>query len=67
MSIPWAGDPAVHVEAPDRDQAAAALALAELAGTDIADLNQALRRNINSARGYQPPMELTARRVRSTR
>jgi len=25
-----------------------------LASTDIADLNRALRRNINSARGYQP-------------
>lgn len=34
-----------------------------LAGTDIADLNQALRRNINSARGYQPPIELTAQRL----
>ncbi len=33
-----------------------------LAITDIADLNQALRRNINSARGYQPPIDLTAER-----
>jgi len=38
-----------------------------LATTDIADLNQALRRNINSARGYQPPIELTAQRLRATR
>lgn len=36
-----------------------------LATTDIADLNQALRCNINSARGYQPPIELTAQRLRS--
>jgi len=34
-----------------------------LAGTDIADLNQALRRNINSTRDYQPPIELTAQRL----
>jgi hypothetical protein len=38
-----------------------------LASTDIADLNQALRRNINSARDYQPPIELTAQRLRATR
>ena len=38
-----------------------------LASIDIADLNQALRRNINSARGYQPPIELTAQRLRATR
>jgi hypothetical protein len=38
-----------------------------LATTDIADLNQALRRNINSARGYQPPIELTTKRLRATR
>jgi hypothetical protein len=31
------------------------------------DLNRALRRNINSARGYQPPIELTAQRLRATR
>ena len=37
-----------------------------LASTDIADLNQALRRNINSARGYQPPIELTAQRLHAT-
>jgi hypothetical protein len=36
-----------------------------LATTDIADLNQSLRRNINSARDYQPPIELTARRLAS--
>jgi hypothetical protein len=36
-----------------------------LAATDIADLNQVLRRNINSARGYQPPIELTTKRVRT--
>jgi len=35
-----------------------------LAATDIADLNQALRRNINSARGYQPPIELAAQRLK---
>jgi hypothetical protein len=34
-----------------------------LADTDIADVNQALRRNINSARGYQPPIELTVQRM----
>jgi uncharacterized protein DUF6933 len=38
-----------------------------LANTDIADLNHALRRNINSARGYQPPIELTAQRLRARR
>ena len=38
-----------------------------LATTDIADLNQALRRNINSARGYQPPIELTAQRLCAAR
>ncbi len=37
-----------------------------LTATDIADLNQALRRNINSARGYQPPIELTTQRLRAT-
>jgi len=35
-----------------------------LATTDIAGLNQALRRTINSARSYQPPIELTAQRLR---
>ena len=37
-----------------------------LATANIADLNRALRRNINSARGYQPPIELTAQRLRAT-
>jgi hypothetical protein len=37
-----------------------------LAATDTADLNRALRRNINSARGYQPPIELTIQRLRAT-
>jgi hypothetical protein len=35
-----------------------------LATTEIAGLNQALRRTINSARGYQPPIVLTAQRRR---
>ncbi len=34
-----------------------------LARTDLAELNQALRRNINSARDYRPPIELAARRL----
>jgi hypothetical protein len=34
-----------------------------LARTDLAELNQALRRNINSARGYCPPIELAAGRL----
>ena len=34
-----------------------------LATTDIGQLNQALRRNINTARDYQPPIELAAARV----
>jgi len=34
-----------------------------LATTGIAGLNQALRRTINSARGYQPPIELIAQRL----
>ena len=33
--------------------------------TDLGALNRSLRRNINSARGYQPPIELAARRSRS--
>jgi Domain of unknown function (DUF6933) len=33
-----------------------------LARTDLAGLNRALRRNINSARGYCPPIELAVRR-----
>ena len=36
-----------------------------LATTNIGDLNRALRRNTNSARGYQPPIELTAERLRA--
>jgi hypothetical protein len=31
-----------------------------LARTDLADLNRSLRRNINSARDYRPPIELAA-------
>ena len=38
-----------------------------LSGTDIAELNHALRRNINSARGYQRPIELTTQRSRARR
>ena len=34
-----------------------------LAHTHLAELNRSLRRNINSARGYRPPIELTARRL----
>ena len=34
-----------------------------LARTDLAELNRSLRRNINSARGYCPPVELAARRL----
>jgi len=34
-----------------------------LARTDLAELNRSLRRNINSARGYCPPIELNARRL----
>jgi hypothetical protein len=34
-----------------------------LAGTDLDELNRSLRRNINSARGYRPPIELTARHL----
>ncbi|MGH3217942.1 MAG: DUF6933 domain-containing protein [Streptosporangiaceae bacterium] len=34
-----------------------------LALTDIAGLNRSLRRNINSARGYRPPIELAAERL----
>ena len=33
-----------------------------LSRTDFAALNRSLRRNINSARGYRPPIELTAER-----
>ncbi len=35
-----------------------------LVGTDIAGLNQALRRNINRPRGYTPPVELVGQRLR---
>ena len=38
-----------------------------LSHTDPAALNYALRRNINSARGYQRPIELTASRLGSKR
>ena len=31
--------------------------------TDLAELNRSLRRNINSARSYCPPVELAARRL----
>src|SRR5258708_870695 len=34
-----------------------------LSRTDLAALNHWLRRNINSARGYQPPIEPTAARL----
>jgi hypothetical protein len=34
-----------------------------LAHTEMAQLNQSLRRNINSARGYRPPIELTIERL----
>ena len=34
-----------------------------LSRTDLAALNQSLRRNINSARSYQRPIELTAARL----
>jgi hypothetical protein len=34
-----------------------------LARTDLPELNRSLRRNINSARGYCPPIELVARRL----
>ena len=35
-----------------------------LQDTDIGELNQSLRGNINSARGYQPPIELAQARTR---
>jgi len=38
-----------------------------LAHTDLAELNQSLRRNINSARGYHPPIELTIERLDTRR
>ena len=42
------------------------IAIAESGGlryTDLAALNQSLRRNINSARGYRPPIELAFERL----
>lgn len=38
-----------------------------LTRTDLAALNHSLRRNINSARGYRPPIELTAERLATQR
>ena len=38
-----------------------------LSCTDLAALNHGLRRNINSARGYQPPIELTVARLAAHR
>jgi hypothetical protein len=38
-----------------------------LARTDLAELKRSLRRTINSARGYCPPIELTARRLDGAR
>jgi len=37
-----------------------------LMSTDLGELNRSLRRNINSARGYQPPIELAARRLKES-
>jgi hypothetical protein len=34
--------------------------------TDLGALNRWLRRNINGARGYQPPIELAARRFKES-
>ncbi len=34
-----------------------------LAHCDLGELNQALHRNINSSRGYQPPVELAAQQL----
>lgn len=34
-----------------------------LAHTDLGELNHALHRNINSSRGYQPPVELAAQQA----
>jgi len=42
------------------------IAIADSAGlghTDTAELNQSLRCNINSARGYRPPIELAIERL----
>jgi len=38
-----------------------------LQSTDIAALNRSLRRNINSPRGYRPPIELTIARLDAQR
>jgi hypothetical protein len=38
-----------------------------LVGTAIAELSQALRRNTSSARGCQPPIELTSQHLRARR
>lgn len=38
-----------------------------LARTDVAELNRSLRRNITSARGYVPPIELAAGRTGNSR
>jgi hypothetical protein len=40
-----------------------AIAGAGASRTDLPELNRSLRRNINSARGYCPPIELAARRL----
>ena len=37
-----------------------------LTSTDLGALNRSLRRNINSARGYQPPIELATRRLKES-
>jgi hypothetical protein len=38
-----------------------------LQSTDIAALNRSLRRNVNSARGYRPPIQLTITRLAAQR
>ncbi len=38
-----------------------------LSRTDLAALNQSLRRNINSARGYRPSIELAVERLAAQR
>ena len=38
-----------------------------LGRTDLGALNRSLRRNINSARGYRPPIELTVERLATQR
>lgn len=49
-------DMALHCEAAIRDAGG-------LRRCDLGELNKALHRNINSARGYQPPVELAAQRI----